>query len=121
MSGCDPRVTFRKLVEEKELPEELVQAIDRFKFRGSSGKVNLALDALPRFSAMKGESPIQMVEICPSMDYLERAYDDSSYGGFSKRPYMDIIGPSTIDPTMAPPVKHFMSIFVQFASLDITE
>ena len=119
VSGCDPRVTFRKLVEEKELPEDLVRAIDRFKFRGSSCKVSLALDALPKFTAMKDESQVQMVEICPSMDYLERAYDDSSYGGFSKRPYMDIIIPSTIDPTMAPPGKHVMSIFVQYASYDM--
>jgi phytoene dehydrogenase-like protein len=121
VSGCDPRVTFRKLLEEKDLPEDLVHAIDRFKFRGSSGKVNLSLDALPRFTAMKDESPVQMVEICPSMDYLEHAYDDSSYGGFSKRPYMDIIVPSTIDPTMAPPGKHVMSIFVQYASYDMPE
>jgi phytoene dehydrogenase-like protein len=121
VSGCDPRVTFRKLVEEKELPEDFVAAIDRFKFRGSSGKVNLALDAIPKFTAMNDSSPVQMVEICPSMDYLERAYDDSSYGGFSKRPYMDIIVPSTIDPTMAPPGKHVMSIFVQYASYDMPE
>ena len=121
VSGCDPRVTFRKFVEDKELPDDLVHAIDRFKFRGSSGKVNLSLDALPKFTAMKDSSPIQMVEICPSMDYLERAYDDSSYGGFSKRPFMDIIVPSTIDPTMAPPGKHVMSIFVQYASYNMPE
>ena len=121
VSGCDPRVTFRKLVEEKELPGDFVEAIDRFKFRGSSGKVNLALDALPKFTAMTDPSLIQMVEICPSTDYLEHAYDDASYGGFSKRPYMDIIVPSTIDPTMAPPGKHVMSIFVQYASYDMPE
>jgi phytoene dehydrogenase-like protein len=122
VSGCDPRVTFRGLVEEKELPSELVQAIDNFKFRGSSGKVNLALDDLPRFTAMRDPSMIRgMVEICPSMDYLERAYDDASYGGFSKRPYMDCIIPSTVDPTMAPPGKHVMSIFVQYASYDMPE
>ncbi len=62
-----------------------------------------------------------MVEICPSMDYLERAYDDASYGGFSKRPYMDISIPSLNDPTMAPPGKHVMSIFVQYAAYDIPE
>ena len=121
VSGCDPRVTFRKLVEEKELPSDFVAAIDRFKFRGSSGKVNLALDTLPTFPAMGEKALLQQVEICPSMDYLERAYDDSSYGGFSKRPYMDIIVPSTIDPTMAPPGKHVMSIFVQYASYDMPE
>jgi phytoene dehydrogenase-like protein len=121
VSGCDPHVTFRKLVEEKELPSDFVAAIDRFKYRGSSGKVNLALDALPKFTAMKDPSLMQMIEICPSMDYLERAYDDASYGGFSKRPYMDIIVPSTLDPTMAPPGKHVMSIFVQYASHDMPE
>ena len=62
-----------------------------------------------------------MVEICPSMDYLERAYDDASYGGFSKRPYMDISIPSLNDPTMAPPGKHVMSIFVQYAAYDMPE
>jgi phytoene dehydrogenase-like protein len=121
-SGCDPKVTFRKLVEEKELPVDLVQAIDKFKYRGSSGKVNLALDALPNFTAMKDSTPLKgMVEICPSMDYLERAYDDAAYGGFSKRPYMDIDIPTTNDPTMAPPGKHVMSIFVQYASYDMPQ
>lgn len=122
ISGCDPYVTFRKLVDEKELPADLVHAIDNFKFRGSSGKVNLALDGLPTFPAMRDPSLIRgMIEICPSMDYLERAYDDAKYGGFSQRPYMDIIIPTTVDPSMAPPGKHVMSIFVQYASYDLAE
>ena len=122
VSAADPRVTFRKLVDAKDLPSDLVDAIDRFKFRGSSGKVNLALDALPSFPAMKDPSLMSgSLEICPSMDYLERAYDDSSYGGFSRRPYMDIIIPTVVDPTMAPPGKHVMSIFVQYASYDMPE
>ena len=120
VSGADPYVTFRKLVDEQDLPSDLVDAIDRFKFRGSSGKVNLALDALPEFPAMKDKSLLRgMMEICPSIDYLERAYDDAKYGGHSRRPYMDILVPSTIDPTMAPPGKHMMSIFVQYASYDL--
>jgi len=122
VSGTDPRVTFRKLVDEKDLPGELVLAIDRFKFRGSSGKVNLALDALPIFPAMRDPALIRgSIEICPSMDYLERAYDDASHGGFSRRPYMDIVIPSTVDPTMAPPGKHVMSIFVQYAGYDMPD
>jgi phytoene dehydrogenase-like protein len=116
-SGCDPKVTFRTLLDEKDLPEDLVQAIDRFKYRGSSGKVNLALDRLPDFPAMKDPSLLKgSIEICPSMDFLERAYDDAVYGGFSKRPYMDINIPTTNDPTMAPPGKHVMTIFVQYAN-----
>jgi phytoene dehydrogenase-like protein len=121
-SGCDPKVTFRTLVDEKELPDDLVAAIDKFKYRGSSGKVNLALDALPNFTAIKDPALLRgSVEICPSMDYLERAYDDASYGGFSERPYMDISIPTTSDPTMAPPGKHVMSIFVQYARYDMAK
>ena len=122
VSSCDPRVTFRKLVEEKELPDDLVRSIDNFKFRGSSGKVNLSLDALPNFTAMKDPSLLRgSIELSPSIDYLERAFDDVASRGFSKRPYMDIIIPSTTDPTMAPPGKHVMSIFVQYASYDMSE
>lgn len=121
VSACDPYVTFRKLVDEKELPSDLVSAIDNFKFRGSSGKVNLALDALPDFPALKDKELMfgGMQEICPSTDYLEQAYDDAKYGDFSKRPFMGCIIPSTADPSMAPPDKHVMSIFVQYAAYNM--
>jgi len=122
ISGCDPKVTFRNLVDEKDLPSDLVDAIDNFKYRGSSGKVNLALDGLPDFPAMKDKALIRaMQEICPSVDYLERAYDDAKYGSFSQRPLLGCIIPSTVDPTMAPPRKHSMSIFVQYASYDMPD
>ena len=122
VSGCDPKVTFRKLVEEKELPEELIRSIDKFKFRGSSGKVNMALDAAPDFTAMKDPSFLRgSIDICPTVDYVERAYDDAKYGGFSKRPCMEIEIPTMVDPTMAPHGKHVMSIFVQYASYDMSE
>jgi len=121
VSACDPNMTFRKLVDEKELPPDLVRAIDNFKFRGSSGKVNLALDGLPDFPALKDKSILYggMPEIAPSCDYLERAYDDAKYDDFSKRPFMGCIIPSTVDPTMAPEGKHSMSIFVQYASYNM--
>jgi len=121
VSACDPRVTFRKLVDDKELPDDLVDAIDNFKFRGSSGKVNLALDGLPDFPSLRDKSILNggMPEIAPSCDYLERAYDEAKYDDFSKRPFMGCIIPSTVDPTMAPPGKHSMSIFVQYASYNM--
>jgi phytoene dehydrogenase-like protein len=120
ISGCDPKVTFRSLVDEKELPSDLVEAIDNFKFRGSSGKVNLALDALPEFPAMKDKSRIQStLFIAPSTDYLEKAYDDAKYNDFSKRPFLESVIPTTVDPSMAPPGKHVMSIFVQYASYNM--
>jgi phytoene dehydrogenase-like protein len=122
VSGCDPKVTFRKLVEEKELPEDLTRAIDKFKYRGSSGKVNLALDTVPNFTAMKDPAFLRgSIDICPSVDYVERAYDDAKYGGFSKRPCMEVEIPTMTDPTMAPRGKHVMSIFVQYASYDMSK
>ncbi len=120
ISGCDPKVTFRNLVDEKELPTDLVEAIDKFKFRGSSGKVNLALDGLPDFTAMKDKSLIGgMIQIAPSTDHMERAYDDAKYDDFSKEPLMEAVIPTVIDPSMAPPGKHVMSIFVQYASYNM--
>lgn len=122
VSGCDPNVTFLKLLGEEYLPGDLAQAIRNFKFRGSSGKVNLALDGLPSFTAMPDPSLLQgMMEICPSMDYVERAYDDAKYGDFSRRPYLDVTIPTAVDPTMAPPGKHVMSIFVQYAPYQLAE
>lgn len=122
VSGCDPRVTFLKLVEAKHLPADFVRSIQNFKFRGSSGKVNLALDGLPKFTSMPDPALLQgMMEISPSIDFMERAYDDAKYGNFSRRPFMDVIIPSTIDPSMAPPGKHVMSIFVQYAPYELAE
>lgn len=119
VSSLDPKRTFLKLIKEKELPEDFVADIRRYKTRGSSGKVNLALDALPQFSAMPDAMRMQAlrgaISISPSVEYLERAYDDAKYGNFSRQPYMDMIIPSLIDPDMAPPGKHVMSIFVQYA------
>ena len=117
VSGLDPRLTFTRLVEPKDLPGSLVEAVRRFKFRGSSGKVNLALAGLPNFTCLPGEGPHLRgaVSISPSVEYLERAYDDAKYGEFSRNPYMDIVIPSMIDPSMAPPGKHVMSVFVQYA------
>jgi phytoene dehydrogenase-like protein len=120
VSGCDPMVTFRKLVDEKELPADFIDAIDKFKFRGSSGKVNISLDGLPDFPAMEDKGLIGgMIQICPNTDYMERAYDDAKYDDFSKQPLMELVIPTIIDPTMAPPGKHMMSIFVQYASYNM--
>ena len=117
VSGLDPRRTFLDLLDQKLLPTELVESIRRFKFRGSSGKVNLALSELPNFTCLPGVGPHHRgaISISPSLDYIERAYDDAKYGEFSRRPYMDIVFPSMIDPGMAPPGKHVMSVFVQYA------
>jgi len=121
LTSADPIISFLRLVEEKELPDDFLQDIRRYRTRGSSGKVNLALSALPDFTSMPGEGPLHRgaISISPSVDYIEHAYDDAKYGRFSSRPYIDCVIPSVIDPEMAPPGKHVMSCFVQYAPSDI--
>lgn len=120
-SSLDPKLTFLKLVDPNQLPTDLVESIRKFNTRGSSGKVNLALDALPDLTCMPGPGRhlAGAISISPSIDYIERAYDEAKYGEFSKRPYIDCILPSVIDPDMAPPGKHVMSCFVQYAPYDL--
>jgi phytoene dehydrogenase-like protein len=120
-SSVDPRLTFMKMVGEKELPGDFVEDIKRYKFRGSSGKVNLALDALPDFKCMPGPGAHLRgaISISPSVEYMERAYDDAKYGRFSRRPYIDMVIPTLTDPSLAPPGKHVMSCFVQYAPYNL--
>ncbi|MCI3951031.1 MAG: dependent oxidoreductase [Burkholderiales bacterium] len=117
VSNADPRRTFLTLVGREQLPADFVESIERYRFRGASGKVNLALSEPPDFTCLPGAGPHLRgaISISPSVDYLERAYDDAKYGEISRRPYLDIVIPSMIDPEMAPPGKHVMSIFVQYA------
>jgi len=116
VSCCDPRRTFLGLVGKEHLPEEFVRDLVRFRYRGSSGKVNLALDRLPDFPGRRGTEHLRGdVAIAPGVDYLEVAFDDAKAGRFSARPYINVVFPSTCDPSVAPPGKHVMSCFVQYA------
>ena len=122
-SSVDPRRTFIGMMEPGLLPDDFVEQVKRYKFRGSSGKVNLALDALPDFKCLPGPGPHLRgaISISPSVDYMERAYDDAKYGRFSRRPYIDCVIPSLTDPSVAPPGKHVMSCFVQYAPYHLRE
>ena len=117
LSSVDSRRTFIDLLEPGTLEADFEAEVRRFKFRGSSGKVNLALDALPSFTALPGEGEHLRgaISISPSIDEMERAYDDAKYGHWSRRPYIDVIIPTLVDPSLAPPGKHVMSCFVQYA------
>ncbi len=123
VSAVDVRRTFLQFLDERQLPADLVDEVRRFKFRGSSGKVNLALDGLPSFSALPGEGEHLRgaMSMSPSIDYMEQAYDDAKYGRFSRKPYIDMIIPTLVDPQMAPPGKHVMSCFVQYAPYHLAE
>src|SRR5262249_12917895 len=101
LSSVDPNLTFLKLCDAKALDEDFLAEVRRYKFRGSSGKVNLALEALPDFKCLPGPGPHLRgaISISPSVEYMERAYDDAKYGDFSRRPYVDIVIPSLTDPS----------------------
>jgi phytoene dehydrogenase-like protein len=117
LSSADAKVTFLDLLEPGTLDPAFEQEVRRFKFRGSSGKVNLAVDRLPDFTALPGtgEHLRGAISFSPSTREMEQAYDDAKYGHFSNRPYIDMIIPTLVDPQMAPPGKHVISCFVQYA------
>jgi phytoene dehydrogenase-like protein len=119
LSSADARVTFLDLLEPGTLDPAIEAAVRRYKFRGSSGKVNLALDGLPDFTCLPNSVTTEHLRgattISPSVDYMERAYDDAKYGRFSRQPFVDVVIPTLVDPSMAPPGKHVMSCFVQYA------
>jgi phytoene dehydrogenase-like protein len=123
LSSVDAHQTFLNLLEPGHLPSDFEEEVRRYKFRGSSGKVNLALDGLPNFTCLPGvgEHLRGAISFSPAVDYMERAYDDAKYGRFSQRPYIDMIMPTLVDPSMAPPGKHVMSCFVQYAPYHLAE
>ncbi|SIQ97927.1 Phytoene dehydrogenase-related protein [Rhizobium sp. RU20A] len=116
VSNADVKRTFLKLVDEKDLPERFVHRVRHFKMRGSSGKVNIALDSLPEFPALPAGSTCIKGDLhfTDSVERMERAYDDWKAGRWSADPFLDMMIPTTLDPTMAPPGKHFVSTFVQY-------
>jgi phytoene dehydrogenase-like protein len=116
VSNLDPKRTFLKLMDPQDLDEDLLHKARNFKIRGSSGKLNIALDGLPEFPALGRDNPLIYGDIhfIDSLERLERAYDDWKSGTWSRDPYVDMLIPTLTDPTMAPPGKHFMSVFVQY-------
>jgi len=120
VSGADPRRTFLGLLDPVHLPPSFVVKMQHYRSPGTVAKLNLALDALPLFTALH-QSPDAVaalagrIHIGPGIDYLERAFDHSKYGEFSTAPYLDIVIPTLTDPSLAPSGKHVMSVFMQFA------
>ena len=118
-SNADAHVTFRRLCEPGALPPDFLAAVDRISYESASLKINVALAELPSFTACPGTAPGPQhrgtIHVCPDMDYIERAYDDAKYGRPSERPVLECTIPSVVDPTVAPPGRHLMSMFVQYA------
>jgi phytoene dehydrogenase-like protein len=118
VSNLDPRRTFLKLLQPEELPAEFLAGIRKFRSEGTSLKMNLALGGLPEFKALPGAPGPQhgaTMHICPSVEYVERAWDDAKYGRPSRSPLIEMTIPTMYDPSLAPPGHHIMGIFLQYA------
>ncbi|MGB9233531.1 MAG: NAD(P)/FAD-dependent oxidoreductase [Terriglobales bacterium] len=119
VSNADPKRTLMRLVDPIHLPPDFVQKIKNYRAQGTVAKVNLALSALPEFTALKSHAngPLLRgrIQISPEIDYLERAFDESKHGNFSRQPYLEIALPSITDPSLAPAGQHVMSIYMQYA------
>jgi phytoene dehydrogenase-like protein len=117
VSNLDVKRTYQKLFDQNDLNEKIIKQVDNFKIRGSSGKLNIALDGLPEFPAMGKNNPLMTADMhfIDSLERMERAFDDWKNGRWSRDPYCDTLIPTLTDPTMAPPGKHYMSVFVQYA------
>ena len=124
-SNADARVTFLGLLDRNELPEAFVADVERISYASASVKINVALAELPSFRALPGtEAGPQhrgTIHICPDQDYIERAFDDAKYGRPSADPVLECTIPSVVDPTVAPPGRHLMSMFVQYAPYDLRD
>jgi phytoene dehydrogenase-like protein len=117
VSSLDPKRTWLKLMPKDKLPSAFREDIERYRIRGSSGKVNIALDRAPNFEAIPDDLPELnqgTITVSPNMEYLERGYDDWKSGTWSRKPFLDISIPSLIDPTVAPEGGHMMTVFVQY-------
>jgi phytoene dehydrogenase-like protein len=118
ISNADPKRTLLKLTDPTHLSPDFVQKLQHYRGNGTVAKVNLALSALPTFTALKngdGAALKGRIHIGPEIDYLERAFDESKYGNFSRQPYLEVAIPTLTDPTLAPEGKHVMSIYMQYA------
>jgi len=117
-SNLDPKQTFLRLVEARHLPDDFLHSISRFRCEGTSCKINLAVNGLPDFRCLPGAPGPQhraTMHICPDIDYVERAWDDAKYGKPSRAPLLEMTCPTQYDPSLAPPGKHILGIFLQYA------
>jgi len=119
ISSADPKITFLRLVDAGDLDAEFRRDVERIRIEGCSMKINLALDALPDFTAFPGSQPgphhRATIHVCPSMEYVDRAWEDGKAGRPSQHPLVEVTIPTTYDDSIAPPGKHIMCIFAQYA------
>ncbi len=120
VSNLDPQRTFTGIMKADDVPPELLERARKFRIRGASGQVNIALDGMPTFPSLPEGSPLIAghLHFTDTLERLERAYDDWKDDRWSADPYLDTLIPSLHDATLAPPGKHMMSVFVQYCPVE---
>ncbi len=124
ISGADARTTFLELVDPYFLDPKIVNHIKNIKYRGSMARVHFALSKLPKFSGINGHSEVLLrghIQVSPSMEYIQRAYDPTKYGAYSQKPYLDIQIPTLTDPSLSPEGKHIFSVSVKYMPFELKE
>jgi phytoene dehydrogenase-like protein len=122
ISAVDPKTTFLQLIDPVELTPDLTAKMRNYRARGTVAKINLALSALPSFRGIDDSNWLAgRIHIGPSLDYLERAFDHAKYGELSREPWLELVMPSVLDPTLAPAGKHVASIYVHYAPHTLRE
>lgn len=128
VSNAEPKRTFLQMVEPQHLEDDFRHALARFRVEGCVVKINLALDALPNFSAFPNKSDREInlphrttMHFCPTMEYVDRAWEDALQGRPSVKPMLECTIPSAYDDSLAPPGKHVMNIFAQYAPYTLKE
>jgi phytoene dehydrogenase-like protein len=132
VSNAAPRTTFLELLDPTRLGAKLVRHVRNIKYRGSAARVLLALSELPEFTALThrsatvgGDDPTTLlqgpIQIAPTLQYLQRAYDCVKYGEYSPHPYLDLMIPTLLDPSLAPSGQHVLSITAKFAPYQLRD
>jgi phytoene dehydrogenase-like protein len=121
VSNADPKRTFLGLVDPVELEPGFLARMRNYRAPGTIAKVNLALGTLPSFRGVANPADLHgRIQIGPSIEYLERAFDAAKYGQISADPYLEITIPTLNDATLAPPGRHILSVYVQFAPFKLS-
>ncbi len=124
VSCAHPITTYLDLIGEERLPDEVVRDVKRFRTRSGSVKVNVALSELPKFPSWDQDGDVHMglAAVSPSIEYLERAWDDAKYGRASEHPYLEVVFPTAHEPEgLAPQGKHMMLAFTQYGPYELRE
>lgn len=124
ISNADPKRTLLRLVEPHNLEPSFLQKLQHYRMNGTVAKVNLALAGLPAFKGINGNASSVLggkIQVSPEIDYLERAFDASKYGEFSRQPYLEASIPTLWDASLAPAGKHVISIYMQYAPFKLRD